>query len=176
MPSLELCPLSEHFEEDQIETLAEELEAADAAPLDLDDTVQSEILEQDFDDDIFADFWDQIEANDAGCDVYLPIDFEDTIVIADRRVGSSHALMLVLSNMKEDRSIADDDDDGDDEGVDIDDELEEFDDYGSEDEHFAGDEEGTIELKDEQLRQVWKIIQRAARLSISKNLPLFVHS
>jgi len=179
MPALELCPLAEHLEDSEIESLIEQLEDADVENIDLAEDADPVPLEQDYDDDVFVDFWDQLEANDVACDVYLPLEFEDVLEIGERRYGSAHALLIVLANIKEDMFLDDDEEEEEeeDEAVeDIDDELDEFDDYGAEDdEQYEAEDESATEVKDEQMRQVWRTMNKAARIAIAQRLALFVH-
>lgn len=178
MSSLELCPLSEHLEEAEIESLVAELEDAEVENIEFDDDVDPVPVEQNYDEDVFVDFWDQVEANDVACDIYLPFEFEDVLEVGGRRYGSAHALLIVLANIKEDMFLGDDEDEEEeDESIeDIDDELDEFDDYGAEDEHFDGEEENPIEVKDEQMRRVWRALNKAARHCIGQQLALFIHN
>ncbi|MBT8495586.1 MAG: hypothetical protein KJO07_21240 [Deltaproteobacteria bacterium] len=178
MASLELCPLSEHLEDSEIDSLLGELEAADVADVEFADDADPVPIDQGYDEDVFVDFWDQLEANDAACDVYLPADFEDTFELDGRRFGSAHALLIVLANIKEDMFLDDDEEEADenDEAIeDIDDELDEFDDYGAEEEQYESEEDGPSGLKEQQMRRVWRALNKAARASIGQQLALFVH-
>jgi len=178
MAALELCPLSTHLEDPEIASIKSELRNADVANVELDEELDPAPLAQNYDDDVFVDFWDQIEANDVACDLYLPLEFEDVLEIDGRRVGSSHALLMVLANIKEDMFLDDEEeeDSEDDEAID-DDELDEFDDYGGggDDEHFSADDESPIAVKDQQMRGVWRAMNRAAKLSLAQGLALFIH-
>jgi hypothetical protein len=173
MASLELTPLSEHLDDDEIAALSGALAETGADALDVDEDGDPLVIDSALDDDIFADFLDRLEANEAFCDIYVPVEFEDTVEVAGHKVGSAHALMLVLESMKEDFFVEDEDD-----GEEEEDELAaEFDDL---DEDEAGVYEapgdGAIELKDEELRKMWRQMYRGAKSALSRRLALFVHT
>jgi hypothetical protein len=175
MASLELTPLSEHLDDDEIEALASALAETGAGALDVDEDGDPLVLDSALDDDIFADFLDRLEANEASCDIYLPVEFEDAIEVGGQKVGSAQALMLVLESMKEDFFVEDDEDE--DEGGE-EDELDDFDDL-DEDETagiYDGGGDGGIELKDEELRKMWRQMYRGAKSAIARRLALFVHT
>jgi hypothetical protein len=175
MASLELTPLSEHLDDDEIEALASALAETGAGALDVDEDGDPLVIDSALDDDIFADFLDRLEANEASCDIYLPVEFEDAIEVGGQKVGSAQALMLVLESMKEDFFVEDDEDE--DEGGE-EDELGDFDDL-DEDETaglYDGGGDGGIELKDEELRKMWRQMYRGAKSAIARRLALFVHT
>ncbi len=176
MAALELCPISEHLEDSDIEKLVARLKESDVDNIEFNDDGEAVPLEQTYDDDVFVDFWDQLDANEVACEVYLPLEFEDVIEVEGRRYGSAHALLIVLANMKEDMFLDDDDEDSSEAIEDVDDELEEFDDYGAgDDEQFASDEINPIEVKDEQMRRVWRVMHKGAKAAVGEGLALFVH-
>jgi hypothetical protein len=177
MASLELTPLSEHLDDDEIEALAGALAETGAGALDVDDDGDPLIIDSALDDDIFADFLDRLEANEAYCDIYVPAEFEDAVEVAGHKVGSAHALMLVLESMKEDFFVEEDEESED--AVEADDELADDFDELDEDEtsglyDTAGD--GAIELKDEELRKMWRQMYRGAKTAVARRLALFVHT
>lgn len=175
MASLELTPLSEHLDDDEIEALMGALSETGAGPLHMDDEGDPIVIDNALDDDIFADFLDRLEANEASCDIYVPSEFEDAVEVAGHKVGSAHALMLVLESMREDFFVEDGDDD---------DELEEdevasnFDDMDEEEDETVYDTGGAsaIELKDEELRKMWRQMYRGAKSAVARKLALFVHT
>jgi hypothetical protein len=92
-----------------------------------------------------------------GADIYLPIEFEGRITVGDYRVGSSHALLDVLDEMKEELDVESDE------------EYEE-DEEEEEEEEEEDDDEGTV--IEAQLRHIWQLVSDAAAESVEKNLPL----
>jgi hypothetical protein len=110
MATLELGSLSEHLEADQVKAVRKALSEVGAPPLPADDHADAVVLDRDIDDDVLTDFFDRLDANDASAEVYLPIDFEDVIDVDGMRVGSLHALILVLESLKEDFFVEEDED------------------------------------------------------------------
>ncbi len=168
MATIELGPLTEHFEPSEVAAIAAALRAADHGTLELSDDAQAAVLERNLDDDLLADFRDQLEANDAACDIYLPLDFEDPVDAAGYVVGSAQALLMVLDEIKDDlfAEVSDDEDT-------------ETADYDDDDERLADDDEDEddpMELKDERLRGLWKLLHQGATQSLRDNLALIVRS
>lgn len=172
MATVELGPLSEHLEADQVKALKRVLSEAGAPPLSADDHADLVVLDRDLDDDVLTDFFDRLDANDASADVYLPIDFEDVLDVDGVRVGSAHALVLVLDSLKEDFFVEEEEDEEDDEEED---EYEEDDDEDEAADLFA-DEDEAVELKDERLRHIWRVMHKGAKTAVRKNVCLFVRS
>lgn len=172
MASIELAPLSAHLESDEVKAALASARDAGARDLALDEEGDSVILERDMDTDLFADFMDQLDANEAACDIYMPGDFEEVFEIAGYRVGSAHALVLVLEELKEDYFVDDDAEDSEEA-----EDYEEFEDYADEDEDLAdGDRDETMELKDQQFRHFWKVMHNAGRTAVARGVCLFLHS
>jgi hypothetical protein len=172
MATVELGPLSEHFEVDQIKALGRVLSEAGAPPLSADDHADLVILDRDLDDDVLTDFFDRLDANDASADVYLPIDFEDVLEVDGLRVGSAHALVLVLDSLKEDFFVEEEDDEEESE-------EEEDEEYADDEEEAAdlfAEDEDAVELKDERLRHIWRVMHKGAKSAVRKNVCLFVRS
>ena len=176
MATIELGSLSEHLEADQIKALKRALAEAGAPPLGSDDHADAVTLDRDIDDDVLTDFFDRLDANDASADVYLPLDFEDVLDVDGVKVGSAHALALVLDSLKEDFFVEeednDDEEEDEDESEDFDYDEDDDDDGGS----LFGDEDDDVEVKDERLRHIWRLMQKGAKSAIRKNVCLFVRT
>jgi hypothetical protein len=171
MATLELGTLSEHLENDQIKALQRALAESGAPALSVDDHAETIVLDRDLDDDVLVDFFDRLDANDASADIYLPADFEEVIEVDGMRVGSAHALILVLESLKEDFFVEEEEDE---EEEDEDYEYEEDEDEeGSE--MFENDDE-EVEVKDDRLRHIWRVMHKGAKTSVRKNLCLFVRT
>ncbi len=179
MATVELTTLSDRLEDQELADLVAAYEDLGVGPLDIDDVAEQAVLDNGIDDDIFADFLDQLEANDAAADIYLPSDFEEVFVAGEHRIGSAHSLILVLENLRDDFA-ADEDDDN---------ELEEDKDagpgLGEDDEFFEGDDDndpdgssdesdGSVGMKEEQLRHVWRTLNQGAKAAIRRGLCLFI--
>lgn len=169
MASLEVSPLNHRFDEDQISALKDQLGEYSEEDFDTPEDAGSHLLDANIDDDVLADFIDQLDANDAASDVYLPVDFDDSFEVGGNQIGSAHQLLLALENIKESFDLEDEDDDdgGGDE--------EEFEEDEDETGAFRGDEDAAgIELKDEQLSHLWRLFYRGANTAIRTGLCLFV--
>src|SRR5690606_25932482 len=129
------------------------------------------VLDRDLDDDVITDFIDRLDANDASADIYLPIDFEDILDVDGFRIGSIHALILVLDSLKEDFFVDDEEDEDEDEDVDYEDDEE--DDEGSD---LFGADDDEVEVKDERLRHIWRVMHKGAKAAARKNACLFVRT
>lgn len=176
MATLELSTLTEYLEEEELEAVRHALSEAGTAPLDIDDTAEPILLARDVDDDVFVDFADRVEANDAGADIYLPSDFEDVFEVGEHRFGSAHALLLVLENLREDFFIEDEEEEEESEEPEEGD-FEAFDDEDAEGAgSLFGPDEDAAEMKEDQLRHIWKIMNRGARACIQRGLCLVVRS
>jgi len=170
MAALEIGPLSNFFEHEEIAAIdSVHVEYAAAPHVDADD--DSHMVEDNLDEDALADFRDHLEANEAGAIVYLPTEFEDVFEAAGYKVGSSHALLVALANMRDDMGI--DEDDVGEVGEDDDE-----DDDEPADSLVAGigyeEDASAIDLKDEQMRHLWRCFYRGATASIERGLALVV--
>ena len=176
MATIELAHLSDHFLEDDLESTIRAVETACGTTFVGSEEEDSEVLENSIDDDVFTDFRDRLEANDIDADVYVPVEFDDIVQVGDTRIASTQSLRMVLDSLRDDFLIEDaqegdiEEDDGDDDFER--DDLKDNDEASS----YYADEDGGIEMKDEQLRHVWRAVFRASRESIDRNLPLFFHN
>lgn len=168
MASIEIGPLSQHLDEDEIAVVEQAFEEADIE-LELDEEADSRVVEGGVDEDLMADFLDQLDANDAACDLYMPMDFEEMVEAGEYRIGSAHALMLVLEEIRDDIFEGEDDDD------EAGEEYSEFEDADDEHPFGGGGGEAVDHLKEEQLRLLWKAMLKAARTSIREGTCLYVH-
>ena len=172
MATLELGSLSEHLEVDQIKAVRKALAEVGAPPLPADDHADAVVLDREIDDDVLTDFFDRLDANDASAEVYLPIDFEEVLDVEGVRIGSLHALILVLESLKEDFFVEEDEDDEeeDEEEAELDDEEDE--DAGD----LFEDDDEEVEVKDERLRHIWRVLHKGAKTGVRKNVCLFVRT
>ncbi len=171
MASIELCPLSAHFDDHEIEALEQALAEAGSTPLDIDDDADSQLLQKEVDDDMLAELFDRLSVNDAACDVYVPPDFEDAVDLDGSRVGSAHVLLLALQELAEELG-------GGDEDAEEDEEYEEYDEEESEfpDSILGGDDEEEFDLKEAELRRICKVLQQGARLCIKRGVAMFINN
>ena len=175
MATIELAQLSDHLDADELTALMAALENEADEDIDLESEEDSHIVDNQIDDDIFEDFRDRLGANDLRADIYVPVEFEETFEIANREVGSTYALQLVLDSLREDFFIEDAENEDD---AEIDEESEDFETAIGEEDESGGllrpNEDSGIEAKDAQLRHVWRLLYRAARGSLDTRLCLFL--
>lgn len=174
MASIELGPLSQHIDADDIATIESAFADADI-DLDLDDEADGRLLDGNLDDDLLADFLDRLDANGAACDIYIPGDFEDPVEAADHTIGSSHALLMVLEELQDDLFASEDEEE--EEAAAADSDSEDFDEFEDDDEPQAryGGHGESVDIQDEQLRALWKLLYKGARTAIRDRVCLFIH-
>jgi hypothetical protein len=175
MATIELAHLSDHLEEQDLETTINAVQTECGSTFTSSEEEDSEVLESTIDDDVFTDFRDRLEANDLDADIYVPVEFDDIVQVGELRIASTQSLRIVLDSLREDFFVEDEEEDGETEEDDSEDDFERLEDADESARHFA-DEDGGIEMKDEQLRHVWRVVFRASRESIERNMPLFLHN
>lgn len=114
--------------------------------------------EADFDspigDDQLTDFMDRLDAHDAACTIYLPIEFDVSFDLDGYSVGSVQTLLDALEEIGEELDI---DSDG----------------FGDEEESDDEDE-GALEVFEQQLVHAWRVFTQAANACSAGMLPLHV--
>lgn len=179
MASIAVAPLSKHLDDDDLVAVTAAL-AESNITLEHDEDADPRIIERDLDEDLLAEFFDQLDANDAACDIYVPVEFEDVVEWGDYRIGSVQALQMVMDDIRDELFAGeeppdpddDDDDDHHDDGFDDDD----FNAGGSPPPgQFATDmAEDPSQLKDDAMRHLWQSMMKGARVSLREGLCLFV--
>jgi len=150
MPEIRFIPLEEVLSEAQLTRLdgqlkelgVEDLQLSDEDDIDIDDVLSEDQL---------TDFMDRLDARDLACTIYLPMEFDGRVEIADQSIGSSHALLDVLEELREELDI--DEEEGD-----------------------ADEDELDLEVIEEQLRYAWHVFLKAASTSIDKQIPFHILS
>jgi hypothetical protein len=153
MAEIEIGPLSNRLSEEEINELRGALEKLGAPALPQSDESHARPV-GDVDDEVLTEFLDRLEAHDAACEVYLPMDFDGRVEVADLRVGSAMQLLEVLDEIKDDLAIEDDEDDEER------DEEEADDDYGN--------------VLQSQLRECWRAFYAGCNATLERHLPLHV--
>ncbi|MFH1131922.1 MAG: hypothetical protein V1754_11345 [Pseudomonadota bacterium] len=148
MAELRLLSLEESLNADQFQRLLKFLAdhgvgelPPEGDDLDLDDALSEDQL---------ADFMDRLEAHDAACDIYLPVEFEETIKIGERTVGSVYSLVVALEEVREELDLE------------------------GEGDELADDEIRDLEVIEQQLRFAWHAFARAANACVKNKVPLHV--
>lgn len=168
MASIEIGPLSQYLDDDELAVITKAFEEADIE-LESDDEADLALLEGDIDEDIFADFLDRLDAQGVGCDIYVPGDFEELIDAGGYTIGSTQALMLALDEMRDDL-ISEEEEEEEDDG---DEDFEEFEDDEDESRFGSGSSEA-VHIKESELRHLWKTLYKGARTAARDKVCLFV--
>jgi hypothetical protein len=156
MSEIELAPLSETLDDDELKTLQKLLEQAGARFAGGDDQTRHKIATR-LDEDAMTEFLDRLEAHDLAADIYVPVEFEGRLHVGDYRVASAQLLVDVLEEMKDELAVDEDKEEYEDE------EAEE------EEEEEEEDESTVIEA---QLRHIWQLVSDGCSESVEKNVPL----
>ncbi len=154
MSAIELGPLSDRLDEEELKTLGRLLEQAGSKLPEMEDHITQTFAKR-LNEEAMTEFLDRLDAHDVAADIYLPVEFEGTLIVGDYRVASAHALQETLEEMKEELAIEDEDFEEDEE--DEDDGAEEV------------DEGSVIEA---QMRNIWQLVTDACSESIEKTFPL----
>jgi hypothetical protein len=158
MAQIEIGPLSDRLADDEIADLTRAIEKLGARMPSTDENAAVTIADN-LDDDVLAEFFDRLEAENIACEIYLPVEFDDRVDVGEIRVGSAAQLLEVLDEMRDDLDIEEDEDEADED----EDEEEEDDDY-----------EDNMELMNQQLRLLWKAFWTGAEAALEKKVPLYV--
>jgi len=157
MAEIELGPLTDRLSDDEITDLKARMERMGAPRLPEGDDKEVAPVGDGLDDDVLTEFLDRLDGHDAAAEIYLPVEFEGAIEIADLRVGSALFLLDVLDELK-DELIAEDEDE--------DDEEEEEEEEDDEDRRIHGRE----------LKRAWKLFFEGATAAVEKKIPLHVRA
>jgi hypothetical protein len=155
MSEIELGPVSERLDEEEIKTLIRLLDQAGAKYPVNDENQTQQIIASRLSEDAMTEFLDRLEAHDIAADIYLPVEFEGRIPVGDFRVASSQTLVDVLEEMKEELAVEED---------------EEYEDDEDEEEDEEDEDEGTV--IEAQLRNIWRLVNDACGESLDKSVPL----
>ena len=152
MAEIEIGPLTDRLTDEEIAELAAQLEKVGAPQLPRGDDGHQATLGDGMDDNALSEFMDRLEGHDIAADIYLPVEFEGIVEVADLRVGSLPLLLEVLEELKDE----------------LDDEEEE-----AEDEESYDDDQKILA---QQLRSAWKLFSTGGAAAMERHLPLHVKS
>jgi UDP-N-acetylglucosamine enolpyruvyl transferase len=156
MSEIELAPLSETLDDEELRALQKLLEQAGARMSGQEDQVRHKIATR-LDEDAMTEFLDRLEAHDMAADIYVPVEFEGRLHVGEYRVASAQLLVDVLDEMKDE--------------LDVEEDKEEYEDEEAEEEGEETEEEDTTVIE-AQLRHIWKLVSDACNESVEKNVPL----
>lgn len=152
MSAIELAPLSDRLDEDEVKSLGKLLEQAGAKLPSMEEHTTQTFAKR-LSEEAMTEFIDRLDAHDVAADIYLPVEFDGPLTVGDFRVGSAYALQETLEEMKEELAIEDDD-------------------YDEEDEDEDGEEMDEGSVIEAQMRNIWQLVTDACSESIEKNFPL----
>jgi hypothetical protein len=155
MSEIELAPLSERLDEEEMKTIHKLIEQAGAKFVTNEDQPVQSIARR-LSEDAMTEFLDRLEAHDLAAEIFVPVEFEGRLQIGDYRVASAQALTDVLEEMKDELDVEDNDE--------YEDEEEE-----EEEEEEMEDDTTVIEA---QLRNIWQLVSDACAQALEKNIPL----
>jgi hypothetical protein len=155
MSEIELGPVSERLDDEEVKTLGRLLDQAGAKYALNDEKETSQIIASRLSEDAMTEFLDRLEAHDIAADMYLPIEFEGRLAVGDYRVASAQTLVDILEEMKEELAVEEDDN---------------FDDEDEEEDDDEEEEEGTV--IEAQLRNIWRLVNDACGEALDKGIPL----
>src|SRR5438045_3404916 len=84
MSEIELAPLSETLDDDELRTLQKLLEQAGARLGGGEDQTRQKIASR-LDEDAMTEFLDRLEAHDMAADIYVPVELEGRLHVGDYR-------------------------------------------------------------------------------------------
>jgi hypothetical protein len=154
MAEIELGPLSDRLDDDEMKTLHKLVEQAGARLAAIDDRTTHTIAKR-LPEDAMTEFLDRLEAHDMAADIFLPVEFDGRLHVGDLRVASAVSLSETLEEMKEELSIEDED-------------FEE--DEADEEDEEEDAEEGTV--IEAQLRNIWQLVFDGCSEALDKNVAL----
>jgi hypothetical protein len=157
MSEIELAPLSETLDDEELKTLQRLLEQAGARFASGENETRHKIASR-LDEDAMTEFLDRLEAHDLAADIYVPVEFEGRLHVGDYRVASAQLLVDVLEEMKDELA------------VDEDKEKDEYEDEEAEEEEEEEEDESTV--IEAQLRHIWQLVSDGCSESVEKNVPL----
>lgn len=158
MSEIEIAPLSETLDDDELKTLQKLVEQA-GAKLSADDDQTRHKIATRLDEDAMTEFLDRLEAHDMAADIYIPVEFEGRLHVGDYRIASAQLLGDVLEEMKDELDVEEEEE-----------EEEEADDAEEEEEEEAEEEDTTV--IEAQLRHIWKLVSDGCAEAVEKSLPL----
>jgi hypothetical protein len=156
MAHIEIGPLTDRLGDDEIVELKTRMERLGAPKLPEADDKEVATVGEDLDDDVLVEFLDRLDGHDVAAEIYLPVEFEGSIEIADLRVGSGPALLEVLEELKDELVSEDEDED--------------------EDEDPDEDEDEDRRIHGRELRRAWKLFNDGALAALEKQLPLHIRA
>jgi hypothetical protein len=173
MAAIEVRPLTDRLDDDEVADLTKALKKAHAPALPKGDDEAGATVADGIDGDLLAEFRDRLDAEDVACDIYLPVEWDGQVKVHGLTVGSVSALTEVLEELKDEMDAQDEADEEEDD-EDYEDEDEEAEDDAVEEDDDDDDDYHSVAAMDRKLREVWKAYWKAAEQALKRNLPLYI--
>jgi len=157
MSEIEIAPLSERLEDDELKSLQKLLDQT-GAKFNVAHDQATHMIAKRLNEDAMTEFLDRLEAHDVAADIYVPVEFDGRLQVGDYRVASTHALVDVLDELKDELDVEDQ-------------EAYEDDDEESEEEEEEEEEE-EADVVEAQLRHIWQLVSDGCAESLEKSIPL----
>jgi hypothetical protein len=152
MAEIEIGPLTDRLSDDEIADLKARMERMGAPKLPDGDEKEVASVGDGLDDDVLVEFLDRLDGHDVAAEIYLPVEFDGAVEVADLRVGSAPALLDVLEELKDELTAEDEDEE--------------------EEEDEEDDEEARVHGRE--LRRAWKLFHDGAQAAVERQLPLHI--
>jgi hypothetical protein len=153
MANIEIGPLTDRLGDDEIAELKARMERMGAPKLPEGDDKEVASVGDGLDDDVLVEFLDRLDGHDVAAEIYLPVEFEGSIEVADLRVGSGPALLEVLEELKDELTSEAD-----------------------EEEEEEDDEDEDRRIHGRELRRAWKLFNEGALAALERQLPLHIRA
>lgn len=150
MAEIELGPLSDRLEDDDMRALVKGLEQQ-GVKLGKNDDHNTQTIAARLSEDAMTEFLDRLDAHDLAAEIYLPLEFDGVVQAGDFRVASTQALVDVLEELKEELAVEEDD-------------------YDDEEEEEEYEDDGTV--IEAQLKNIWRLVTDACTESVDRGVPL----
>jgi len=152
MAEIEIGPLTDRLSDDEIVDLKARMERMGAPKIPDGDDREVASVGEGLDDDVLVEFLDRLDGHDVAAEIYLPVEFEGAVEIADLRVASATVLLEVLEELKDELVLEDEDAEEKDED----------------------DEDEEQRVKGRELRRAWKLFHDGAVAAVERQLPLHI--
>ena len=157
MAEIELAPLSDRFDDEELKTVSRLLTQA-GAKYDVVLDHPSKTIAARLSEDAVTEFLDRLEAHDVAAEIFVPAEFEGTITVGDYRLASSHALAGALEELRDELDVEEDDDKDEEE-----EEVDEDEDEIADDSIIAA-----------QLKHIWRLLNDACDESLDRAVPIHI--
>lgn len=158
MAEIELSPLCDRFDEDELKSVARGLSQA-GAKYDVEADHPSRTIAARLSEDAMTEFLDRLEAHDVGAEIFIPVEFDGNFTVGDHRVASSQALAAALEELRDELDVEEEDEDEDED---------------EEDEDEDDDDLGDDSIIAAQLKNIWRLMNDACEESVERGIPLHV--